>query len=113
MIREASSEVSLSSTPYMQIQVQSIHFKADQSLVDFIQEKLQKLTLFHPGILTADVYLRLDKDQERENKRVEVKLGLPGPDLHSGRRAGSFEEAATEVAEALRRQLEKVRGKAA
>jgi len=97
----------------MQIQVQSIHFKADQSLVKFIQEKLQKLTLFHPGILTADVYLRLDKDQERENKRVEVKLGLSGPDLHSGRRAGSFEEAATEVMEALRRQLEKVRGKAA
>ncbi len=97
----------------MQIQVQSIHFKADQSLLDFIQDKLEKLTLFHPGILTADVFLRLDKDQERENKRVEIKLGLPGPDIHSGKRAGSFEEAAAEVTEALRRQLAKVRGKAA
>ena len=94
----------------MQVQVQSIHFKADSALVRFIQEKLQKLTLFHPGIQTADVHLRVD---ERENKRVEVTLGLPGPDLHSGRRASSFEEATTDAVEALRRQLEKVRGKAA
>ena len=97
----------------MQVQVQSIHFKADSALVTFIQEKLQKLTLFHPGIQKADVHLRVDKDQERENKRVEISLGLPGPDLHSGRRAGSFEEATTDAVEALRRQLEKVRGKAA
>ena len=97
----------------MQVQVQSIHFKADAALVRFIEDKLNKLTLFHPGILSADVHLRLDRDQERENKRVEVKLCLPGPDLHSGRRATSFEEAVTEVAEALRRQLEKARGRAA
>ena len=97
----------------MQIQVQSIHFKADSALVRFIQEKLQKLTLFHPGIQTADVHLHVDRNHERENKRVEVTLGLPGPDLHSGRRASSFEEATTDAVEALRRQLEKVRGKAA
>jgi putative sigma-54 modulation protein len=97
----------------MQIQVQSIHFKADQALIRFIEEKLRKLTLFHPGIQTADVYLRVDRDDERENKRVEVKLSLPGPDLHSGRRARSFEEATAEVVEALRRQLEKAQNKAA
>jgi len=96
----------------MQVQVQSIHFKADQALIRFIEEKLRKLTVFHPGIQTADVHLRLDRDDERENKRVEVKLGLPGPALHSGRRARSFEEATSEAVEALRRQLEKVRGKA-
>lgn len=97
----------------MQVQIQSIHFKADQALIQFIEEKLQKLTLFHPGIQSADVYLRLDRDDERENKRVEVKLGLPGPDLHSGRRARSFEEAISDAADALKRQLEKVRGRAA
>ena len=97
----------------MQVQVQSIHFKADQALIRFIEEKLQKLTLFHPGIQTADVYLRVDRDDERENKRVEVKLGLPGSDLHSGRRARSFEEATADAVKALRRQLEKARNKAA
>ena len=93
----------------MQIQVQSIHFKADGALIRFIEDKLNKLTLFHPGILSADVYLRLDRDQDRENKCVEVKLGVPGPDLYSSRKATSFEEATAEVSEALRRQLEKAR----
>ena len=97
----------------MQIQVQSIHFKADSALLRFIEEKLQKLTLFHSGILSADVFLRLDRDQDRENKCVEVKLNLAGPDLYSSRKATSFEEAAVEVSEALRRQLEKARNRAA
>lgn len=97
----------------MQIQVQSIHFKADSALVHFIEDKLNKLTLFHPGIISADVFLRLDKDQDRENKLVEVKLNVPGSDLYSSRKASSFEEATAEAAEALRRQLEKARNKAA
>ena len=97
----------------MQIQVQSIHFKADVALIRFVEEKLKKLTLFHPGILSADVYLRLDRDQDRENKCVEVKLGVPGPALYSSRKATSFEEATAEVSEALRRQLEKARNRAA
>lgn len=97
----------------MQIQVQSIHFKADSALLRFIEDKLRKLTLFHSGILSADVFLRLDRDQDRENKCVEVKLNLAGPDLYSSRKATSFEEAAAEVSEALRRQLEKARNRAA
>ena len=57
--------------------------------------------------------LTMSRFHELNNKRVEVKLGLPGPDLHSGRRARSFEEATADVVEALRRQLEKARNKAA
>jgi putative sigma-54 modulation protein len=97
----------------MQIQVQSIHFKADGSLIQYIQDKLNKLTLFHPGIIAADVFLRLEKDQERENKCVEVKLNVPGSDVFSSRKATSFEEAASDAAEALRKQLEKARNRAA
>jgi len=97
----------------MQIQVQSIHFKSDSSLISFIEDKLNKLTLFHPGIIAADVFLRLDKDQDRENKCVEVKLNVPGSDLFSSRKATSFEEATSEVADALKRQLEKARNRAA
>lgn len=97
----------------MQTQVQSIHFKADSKLVSFIKEKLNKLTLFHPGIISADVAMRVEKDQERENKCVDIKLSVPGPDLFSSRRATSFEEAVVEATEALRRQLEKARNRAA
>jgi len=97
----------------MQIQTQSIQFKADASLIRFVEEKLNKLTLFHPGILSADVALRIERDQDRENKVVDVKLNVPGTDAFSSRRSSSFEEAVVEAVEALRRQLEKARSKAA
>ena len=31
----------------MKIQIQSIHFDADQKLIDFIERKLEKLETFH------------------------------------------------------------------
>ncbi|MBS1944937.1 MAG: hypothetical protein JST98_06960, partial [Bacteroidetes bacterium] len=43
----------------MNVNVQSIHFDADIKLVNFIKEKLGKLTLFHDGILASDVTLRV------------------------------------------------------
>ena len=52
----------------------SIHFKADQKLLDFIQEKLDKLEHFSQRIINAEVFLRLDKDKEKENKITEIKL---------------------------------------
>lgn len=94
----------------MKLNVQSIHFDADRKLIDFIQEKLEKLTQFTDGIHSADVFLRLDHDGEaRENKVVEVRLVIPGNDLFAKRQGRTFEEAATEAAEALRSQV--VRGR--
>ncbi|MFN5784576.1 MAG: HPF/RaiA family ribosome-associated protein, partial [Flavobacteriia bacterium] len=46
----------------MEIQVHSIHFKADQKLINFINEKVNKLELFFDNIIACEVYLRLDKN---------------------------------------------------
>ena len=54
----------------------SIHFKADQKLLDFVQEKLDKLEHFSQRIINAEVFLRLDKDKEKENKIAEIKLNV-------------------------------------
>jgi len=93
----------------MQVQIQSIHFDADQRLLDFVENKLIKLSTFHDQVLSAEVYLRVEKNDERENKVVDIKLHIPGADLFAKRRASSFEAAADEVAQALRRQLLKQR----
>ncbi len=94
----------------MNINVHSIHFDADQKLIDFIQEKIQKLTQFHDGILSAAVFLRLEHDGEnRENKVVEIKLAVPGNDLFAKRQGKTFEEAAVEAVEALRSQAERTK----
>ena len=93
----------------MQVQIHSIHFDADQRLLDFIQAKLEKLTTFHDHLISGEVFLRLEKDAEKGNKITEIKLHIPGADLFAKRQAPSFEAACDETVEALRRQLKKSR----
>lgn len=96
----------------MNVKVHSLHFDADIKLVNFIKEKLGKLTLFHDNILAGDVTLRVGPDGERpENKHVEIRLAVPGNDLFAKRRAASFEEAAVNTIEALRNQVERDKAK--
>lgn len=91
----------------MDIQVHSVHFTADKKLVDFVNEKVGKLELFFDNIITTEVYLRLDKSQDGENKIAEVKILIPGKELFAKKQCKSFEEAADLAVEALRKQVNK------
>jgi len=91
----------------MEVQVHAIHFTADQKLIDFIEEKVSKLELFFDNIIACEVYLKLDKSQEKENKISEVKLLIPGKTLIAKKQCKSFEEATDLAAEALRKQVKK------
>ena len=91
----------------MQVQIHSVHFDADQRLLEFIQEKLDKLNTFHDQIMTCEVFLRIEKNDQRDNKLCDVKLHAPGVDFFAKRRAASFEASLDEVAKALRRQIRK------
>jgi len=95
----------------MNTKIQSIRFDADKKLLAFIESKVTKLELFSDEILGAEVYLRLDKDSERENKVVEIKLEIPGNDIFAKKNSKSFEEATDLTIEALRRQLVKTKQK--
>jgi len=98
----------------MRVKINSVHFKTDKKLDDFISEKIEKLTTLHDGILGSEVTLRVDNTDEPENKIAEIKLLVPGTDLFARKQSRSFEEAADTAVEALRRQLtkhkEKLRG---
>ena len=91
----------------MDTQMNAVHFKADQKLLKFIQEKLNKLEQFNDQIVSAEVFLRLENDRDKENKIAEIKLHVPGKDLFAKKQCKSFEEAADVVVEALRRQIMK------
>lgn len=91
----------------MKLQMHSIHFDADQKLVDFIQKRADKLETFYDRIIDGEVFLRLDHSESKDNKIIEIKLNIPGQQLFAKEQSKSF-EAATDVAiEALRRQLKK------
>jgi putative sigma-54 modulation protein len=89
----------------MNIQIHSVRFDADKKLIDFVNQKLVKLTQFSEGIVSAEVYLRLDKDQERENKISEIKLEYRGGPLFAKKQSKSFEEATDQAVDALKKQI--------
>ena len=91
----------------MKIRVQSIHFTADNKLLDFIQKKADKLDQFFDQIISGDIYLRLEKTDDEANKIAEIKLVIPGNDLFAKEQCKTFEEATDRAVESLRRQLEK------
>jgi putative sigma-54 modulation protein len=91
----------------MDIQVHSVHFTADKKLVEFVNEKVGKLELFFDNIIASEVFLRLDKAHDKENKIAEVKILIPGKELFAKKQCKSFEEAADLAVEALRKQVSK------
>ena len=91
----------------MKVDIQSIHFDADKKLLSFISEKLEKVNTFHSGIKSADVYLRIEKDAEKENKAVEVKLNMNGIDVFAKENSSTFEAATDLVLDKVVAQVKK------
>ena len=91
----------------MNIKIHSIHFDADVKLENFIQNRISKLAQVYEDIIGAEVFLRLVKSQNFENKVTEIKVDIPGSDLFAKKQAKTFEESTDVAIEALRRQLQK------
>lgn len=97
----------------MDIKTNAVNFTIDKKLVEHIEEKVSKLGLFYDQIVSAEVYLKTDKNSEKENKYAGIKLLIPGSDLFAEKQCKSFEEAIDLGAEALRKQLLKHKEKSA
>ena len=91
----------------MKINISSIHFKADQKLEDFVQERLEKLSGIYEGLIGSEVVLKVDKNDKTHNKVTEIKLLMKGSDLFAKKQCKTFEEATDSAVEALRKQLTK------
>lgn len=98
----------------MNVQIHSVRFDADKKLIDFIHQKLEKLTQVGEDIVNAEVFLRLDKDVEKENKISEIRVELPGGPLFARKQSKTFEESMDEAVDAIKKQItrhkEKLRG---
>mgnify|MGYP005854414513 FL=1 len=95
----------------MKLQMHSIHFDADRKLIDFIQKKADKLDTFYDQIIDGEVFMRIDKNENNKNKIIEIKLNVPGKQFFAKQQDDSFEAAADEAIEGLRRQIKKYKEK--
>ncbi len=95
----------------MDVKIHSVHFDADQKLIDFVENKVNKLDQFYDNIIGAEVFLRVEKDQSPDNKLAEIKLQIPGSDLFAKKQTDTFEESTDLAVNALRKQLTKRKAK--
>ena len=95
----------------MNVKIQSVKFDADRKLIDFINAKINKLDRFTEEAVGAEVFLKVDKDNDRGNKVATIRLEVPGDDLVAESRSKSFEESVDECVDALKKQLEKHKGR--
>ncbi len=97
----------------MNILFQNSNFKADRKLIDTITQKLEKLEHFYDKIIDANVYLKVQKADDKENKIVEIKLNVSGTSLFVETIDRTFEIAMDKAEEALKTQLIKYKQKLA
>jgi putative sigma-54 modulation protein len=62
---------------------------------------------FYEDILGGEVYLKIDKAEDLENKITEIKILTPGKILFAKEQCRTFEEATDSAVEALRKQISK------
>ena len=96
----------------MKIQVKTVHFTADQKLIDFVNKKVAKLDNYFEGIIGADVIMKVEKPETTNNKIAEIKLSIPGTDyLFAEKQTDTFEESIDLAIDAIRHQLLKFKEK--
>jgi len=89
----------------MKVNINSVRFKADKNLEDFIEEKIKKLSNLYDGTYGSEVILRVDNNDKLENKIAEIRLNIPGYDLFAKKQCKTFEEAVDNSVNAIRKQL--------
>jgi len=85
--------------------IQTPDFNAPSKLIDFIEKSVGKLSLFSDRILAAEVILKLDKAEFRDNKVCELKLVVPGNDFFAKKQCNTFEEAVATSIDAVKQQI--------
>ncbi|WP_101689564.1 ribosome hibernation-promoting factor, HPF/YfiA family [Dysgonomonas massiliensis] len=95
----------------MNIQIQSVHFEASTQLKEFIEKKINKLAKFSDAIMEAEVILKVVKPEVSNNKEASIKLNIRNGELFASKVADTFEEAVVLCAEALEKQVVKVKEK--
>lgn len=96
----------------MNVNIQTVHFDADDKLKDFTIKKLSKLTTFYDNIIDSDVVLSLDQNGAMvKDKVVLIKINIPGMQLIAKETSKVFEESIDNAVDALIKQLKKSKEK--
>ncbi len=98
----------------MNVNIQTVHFDADDKLVDFVNRKVEKLSTFHDKIVKVDVFLKLDNLVHTiKDKVVEIKVHVPKHEFFVKTSSKSFEESFDAAFESIINQIKRKKEKLA
>ncbi|MCG9791233.1 ribosome hibernation-promoting factor, HPF/YfiA family [Flavobacterium algicola] len=91
----------------MKVSIHAVNFNVDGKLVNFVQERMNKLEKYYDKVVSSDVYLKVVNTSGKENKIVEVKINVPGNDFLVKKQCKTFEEAVELSSDSIERLLVK------
>ena len=98
----------------MNVNIQTVHFDADQKLMSYVSQKLEKLTQFHDRIINVDVFLKLDNVVHTiKDKIAEIRVRVPRAEFFVKSTSKSFEASFDEALDSITNQIKRKKEKMA
>ena len=98
----------------MNVNIQTVHFDADEKLIEYVNRKLEKLETFHDRIIKVDVYLKLDNVVHTiKDKIAEIRVHVPRSNFFVKSTTKSFESSFDEAFDSLVTQIKRKKEKQA
>lgn len=98
----------------MNVNIQTVHFDADEKLVNYVSRKIEKLNTFHDSILKVDLFLKLDNVVHTiKDKVAEIRIHVPRHDFFAKASSKSFEESFDAAMDSIVSQIKRKKEKQA
>lgn len=92
----------------MNVNIQTVHFDADRRLLDFINQRLQKLNSFSDRIVRVNVFLKLDNVVHAiKDKVAEIRVDVPRHSFFVKSTSKSFEQSFDDAIDSMIAQIKK------
>jgi putative sigma-54 modulation protein len=91
----------------MKVNVHAVNFNVDKKLLDFVEERMNRLEKYYDRVVSSDVFLKVEKTSDKENKIVEAKIIVPGDEFIVKKQCKTFEEGVELASESMERLLVK------
>lgn len=96
----------------MKTKIQTVHFRADQKLLSYLEKKTSKLEKYFDHIVDIEVFMKLDNGRSKiKDKVVEIRVNIPGNDIFAEENHKTFEESIDFAVDAIQKQLVKIKEK--
>lgn len=98
----------------MDVKIQTVHFDADEKLINYVRTKIQKLPTFNDRIIKVDIFLKLDNVVHTiKDKIAEIRVHIPRHSFFVKATSKTFEESFDFAMDSLISQIKRKKEKLA